>query len=805
MAAWHTCALAAIVLTGALASSARAQTWEPVTERQPLGSVFTIDSLTDLPSGSSIFSLLDSSVPELISDRVDAGGLTIGDPPHFGAHGSSWTQTMYRIGDVDISDPRATGTPLMLPGMLWWDRMDVATAAMPFELNAAGPVVTLVPRRPTASWTRSVEVVGAPGALLSRTALTTPPAIARLNGWTSAKLAASGPVVPGRFGLALAAELTSSAHFQRSDPTVLSDKLGSVFSHLVISPSPRDEIRVLGWFQRTRSPFAHRAAFDQPAAAERATSIHVQSEWERPRNEHSLWKGLASFSSRRRTTDLVPVETIVTERLYEGPVQDLLAPFGTDKAWQVGGKIKPVSWARRHTPEGGLMFSGGSSRTQIPFQVRVGELVQGVPARAWEYSAPATSSTRHQITVSAYAADTVALHPRVTIDGGLRFELVHAAAATNPQSVSWHDWFPTMGVRWQIRSASRLALLTRFNRYGYRLPLDVLAVGDASSPTANVYRWEAGAPDPHVGQLGVLVSRVGPGTAGDPTFSAIDPRLERPYVNELTIGLESRPSEKTVFRFNVIVRHEGQLLGLVNTGVLTSDYFPVTLIDPGVDHGSGQTLIAFDRPPSVFGQDQYLLTNPAGHHATFASGEFTYLTTIDKLHLMAGATAGRSEETSANRGFLASENDHGLIGEVFTDPNAATNARGRPFTERGYTIKTAGTYRFTDKVRLGVAARYQDGQHFARLVIVPDLNQGPEAIRAFVNGKTRFTYTLTLDARLQKAFDVRGRRLTAVFDVFNALNTGKEIEEFAVTGPLSRTVSAVQPPRSIHVGFKFAF
>jgi hypothetical protein len=173
--------------------------------------------------------------------------------------------------------------------------------------------------------------------------------------------------------------------------------------------------------------------------------------------------------------------------------------------------------------------------------------------------------------------------------------------------------------------------------------------------------------------------------------------------------------------------------------------------------------------------------------------------------LLAGATAGRSEETSANRGFLANENDHGIIGEVFTNPNAATNARGRPFTERGYTIKTAGTYRFTEKVRLGVTARYQDGQHFARLVIVPDLNQGPEAIRAFVNGKTRFTYTLTVDARLQKAFDLRGRRLTLVVDTYNLLNTGTEIEEFAVTGPLSRTISAVQPPRSIHLGLRMEF
>ena len=62
---------------------------------------------------------------------------------------------------------------------------------------------------------------------------------------------------------------------------------------------------------------------------------------------------------------------------------------------------------------------------------------------------------------------------------------------------------------------------------------------------------------------------------------------------------------------------------------------------------------------------------------------------------------------------------------------------------------------------------------------MPDLNQGAEAIRAFVNGKTRFTYTMTVDARLQKEFRIRGARLAGVLDGYNVFNTGTEIEEFA--------------------------
>ena len=54
-----------------------------------------------------------------------------------------------------------------------------------------------------------------------------------------------------------------------------------------------------------------------------------------------------------------------------------------------------------------------------------------------------------------------------------------------------------------------------------------------------------------------------------------------------------------------------------------------------------------------------------------------------------------------------------------------------------------------------MVANYQDGQPFARVVIVPGLPQGAEAIPAIRRSEHRFTYTLTVDARLERSF--RGR------------------------------------------------
>jgi hypothetical protein len=105
----------------------------------------------------------------------------------------------------------------------------------------------------------------------------------------------------------------------------------------------------------------------------------------------------------------------------------------------------------------------------------------------------------------------------------------------------------------------------------------------------------------------------------------------------------------------------------------------------------------------------------------------------------------------------------------------------------------------------GMTARYQDGQHFARLVILPNLNQGAEAVRAFRNGRTRFSFTSNLDLRLQKGFRLGGRRLVAIVEGYNVFNEYFEYEEITVSGPTSRERSAVQPPFAMHVGIRVPF
>src|SRR5512138_764797 len=62
--------------------------------------------LTDLPSGGTVWSLLDTAHPFVISDRMDNGGLWSARAARLGGSGPSWNQTQFRLDGLDVTDMR---------------------------------------------------------------------------------------------------------------------------------------------------------------------------------------------------------------------------------------------------------------------------------------------------------------------------------------------------------------------------------------------------------------------------------------------------------------------------------------------------------------------------------------------------------------------------------------------------------------------------------------------------------------------------------------------------------------------------
>jgi len=785
----------------------------------PLGSTLTVNALNDLPSGGgNLFTLLDTVIPEVISDRIDGGGLNVGGAARVGAHGSSWTQTQFRLDGVDITGGDGSGAPLLLPGVVMWDRVDVATGLLPIDVNAAGVAVSLAARRPASTWTGAAE--GRLSGPSPRTGAWPPPhapAIARLQSAASGSVFLSGPLVANRLGVLLAGTFNGASRYEREETTPVDATQGSLFTHLVFTSSDapdRQEVRVVGWLQRTTAPFENRFAFGQPSASERHLAAHGQLVWEhrtRANDRDRTWSAFGGYTVRRRTLDLARASSIVINRIIDGPADALLYPGGgTDTHWSAGVRLNaPDSRGfspRPNAPVLGVEVSGTGVRMRPAFGGRIGETINGLAARIWEFSDPNTPSQWNETTFAAYASQRVQVHPRLALDGGIRFERLRGSAQS-ASVVSWSDVLPRAGLRWQLTDVGRIAALAGYSRTAHRLPLVDLAWSDPSAPTGAVYRWNTSSTVVHApaaSERGPLVARVGPGAGTSANFSTIDPNLARPHMDGLTCGFEGRPVPDTVVRLMAIGRRESNLIGVVNTGVPESSYSVIPFSDPGL-FGDTQILPIFNRSPSTFGADRYVLTNPADHETTFIGAELTGQRETERLFLLFGLTAGRSEGLSAYRGFRATENDAGLLGDVFTNPNSRTFAQGRLFTERGYTIKLSTVYRFPHDVRFGFTARYQDGQHFSRLVVVPNLNQGAEIVRAFRNGRTRFTFTGTMDARLQKGFSSGTRRIAIVLEGYNILDMAYEIEEFQVSGAQSRVTTATQPPPSLHAGIRIEF
>ncbi len=458
----------------------------------------------------------------------------------------------------------------------------------------------------------------------------------------------------------------------------------------------------------------------------------------------------------------------------------------------------------------------------------VPETVDGISARVWDYTWPGPDSRRHRLDLAAWATERLAWRDRIFVEAGLRFERTTGASDGAAQGVAWTSLLPRVSARLRLTSAGRLSLVGGWAEYCHRLLLDVLAFGDPSAPSASVYRWTDangnGVYD--AAERGDLVARVGPG-ASDGSLATIDPGLRPPRTRELVAGLEASPG-RWVFGLFGFDRRETDLVEPVNVGVTAADYVVRYVTDPGGDivgRQDDQLLPVFDRKPESFGRDRYLLTNPPGDTGLHQGVELRVERSLgQRFGLFLGATASRTEVRGASRGFRATENDQGLIGELYVDPNAATYSLGRGFFDRAYTIKLAAAWRPTDDLRLGLIARYQDGQPFGRLVVVPDLAQGAEAIPATPRGQSfgraatvdpegrpltadghRFTYTLTVDARLEKGLRFGRRRLALVVEAFNLLGLRNEVEEDPVWGPRFRETTAIQPPRVARLGVRFDF
>jgi hypothetical protein len=768
--------------------------------RRRYGTVFDQEVLRDLPTSGDAASLLETVEPVAIADRRDTGGLFPGEPGRTSVHGASWTQSVVSMGGLDVTGPGRGGVGLVDAGLFALQALEAGTAALPAEVDGPGLALGLVPRRPASSWTGEAQVDGVLDGGSSRSMA---PPIARFGSGQSWRLAAGGPLVRERLGLFVAGAWRQADRIEGDDPTEVSSERTWALAHLLWRQGGRNEARLLGVGQWMNGPVAlSGSAVD---GSRRLRSGHIQLAW----THRSLTGALVSAqgSLTRGNTSTPPFDQAPIERLVDGPVSEQPWP-GEDHQGRTtleGSMALPASpfAGMDHRVRFGLGVAGSFDDASPLLTVQlIPERLDGLPARLWERRR--TGSTRWSASEwSGHLSDAASIG-RLDVEAGLRIQALGSSRASGQEPIRWLDVAPRLFARLPL--GSRLSLLGGYARYLQRLPLENLAWGDPAAAYSAVYRWNDRDGDGlfRPEERGPLVAFAGPGAP----VAARDADLGRPRTDEFLLVLEAALGEHTVLRLAGIDREERELMESINVGLSPADFRTVFVPDPGGDLASAdddQLLPIRERLLSGFGRDRFLLTNAPGHNARHQGLELTLEARTARLAFLFGATAHRSDGNAANLGFRPEENEQGLVGELFDQPNADLFARGRLFSDRAYTLKIAASYRAPGRLRLGVVARYQDGQPFARLVVVPGLAQGADAVRAVPNGRHRFAYTLTVDGRVEANVRLAKGRLGALVECFNLLGTDHEVEEDVVTGPGFRTPTAIQPPRALRAGLRFEF
>ncbi len=774
---------------------------------------FTVDEafLRDLPLSDSAYTLLETVQPSIISDRFTAGGLFTGESMRVGGFQSSWTQTRFLIGDVEVSDPTGSGASLLFPELGPWERIRVATGLIANDVNTTGLVLELGPHAPSTTWEHTVTGTASGGSLAGHASTLAEPTIARLKSRGRGSWTSTGPLSE-RIGASFALSWTEGSQFERNSAVASDERFGSAVASVVYTAGSGGSLHTLGAVQRMEQDLEGRLFLDPTPQGNDETHVHIQSTWRSPTNRAWPWRVFGAYTQRTDSRDRLPILSI--ERLVDGPVSAFVpSSRGTVRQWTVGGRASSTRMLgdATHHLTGGADVVGAQHSSQPSDVQATNEVTDGLLSRVWVFNHPSRNSERHSLSFNLHVNDSFQLTPRLAVSGGLRFESVSGSAEGAVEGIGWLTLLPRARLDWRLREGGRTTAFIGYTRSAYRLSLDALAFGDPAAPTADVYRW-----DPRILSsalpLGTadtpLVARVGPGVGVSGDLTRIDSALGRPVVDELAFGFEMNPSPRARFQLAAVGRRESGFFGLINTGAPASAYRVTGVEDPGANTGDpadDKVIPVFDRIPSTFGADRYLLTNTDQDAALSGSLELSGQYATSRLTFYGGATASIAQGSAASRGYGPLENDQSALSDSYVTPNGDTFARGRLFNDRAFTIKFSGVYRFPWDVRLGAIARYQDGQPFSRMLVFPELAQGAEAVRAFPAGDSRFRFIGTLDTRLTKGFALGSDHLDFILDVYNLPGLTYDVEERAAAAPNDRTPIAIQPSRIFHLGARVTF
>jgi hypothetical protein len=739
-------------------------------------SALTRHELERKPHGGTVGAVLETLEPVAVTDRVDVAGIEGSTRALWGVRGSSWTQNQVVLDGADITEP-AGGRSLLYPDPTFFEEIALDSAVQGAEASSPGAKLELVSRVPPLSLQGST-VFRYTGSALQWANLD--PKLVALG--VEPREFESHP--SGRF------EVGASGFYGAVNGDRLSSRLprfeGLERSSLLAATGKlaRERWSLLGIAQRFRRPTLGARPDVAPEATVDATETFqvVQGSVRGGRGAVLLSYARSDASVHSAATSS-PLHDLATGRIEDAPL------LTTE-----GERTRFGAVAHGERLQGGHLLSGGVEWSHAEEDVR-----ETVPSGMQRLTVDGKAHAVALFTGSgerAVSLGRMAVHLQDTFFFrflGRSWHLSPGARIDWSRSgpIHWFNLTGTVSARVALWPSSELQL--SLSRYPHVLTSRLRAAAEGSLS----WEWRRWRDDD--GDRLVSPAEVGmPMRRGGPAFTSIAADLPRPMTNEVAIGAEKHFA-RGLLRVNGYHRWEKGLLQTVNVGIADASYERLAFEDVGLDGVLGtsddERLTIFDQREQL-GEDLFLLTHPPGLDG-FSQG-VDVLLQFDHGPVF-WSLSGRAyrDVGSSSPGNGPQENDTGILGDLFNDPNTLTHAEGRLFFDRAFTGKLSLTARLPGRIDLGAAVRYWDGQPFARQLFFPDLGQGFTVVQALPRGRQRYTFNMTVDLRLEKDLSFRVGRLGLAIEVFNLLNQTLETAENVRSGEEFRQTTAVQPARTI--------
>jgi hypothetical protein len=291
----------------------------------------------------------------------------------------------------------------------------------------------------------------------------------------------------------------------------------------------------------------------------------------------------------------------------------------------------------------------------------------------------------------------------------------------------------------------------------------------------------------------------------------VDDNIKRPYSQELSSHLEREITSGLSGRVSYVyknVRNEWVEIDPTRAAAMT---IPFTFNDIGADGvagtGDDQIMALLDRPAAT--PQTRLFTNPAdpAFDSDFQTVEFAINRRFSGNWMLLTSFGYTWLDQ-----FHAAVTNTGAIDALSTAKVYNWRPSQRLFGDEGKETSTLWNYkmigRYTLPYQVGFSASWklQSGRNWGRTTTVTFPGDGAQNVRMEPVEANRAPSVSIIDLRADKSFSFgRFGKVTAMVDVFNAMNSGTVTMFATTTGPTFKSVIGILDPRIVRFGARFDF